>query len=226
MQTTHVAKEAATMPHDSPLPRVYSLGSDEGKLKHEGSKRQKTNEEQLAEEEKELLEEELQKLMMIVLVEKVYVEFLQLGKFTSLHKIHREHGWAYLAYKKCGRIAKEADVGMKLWNYTVHIRITSTGVGIRYKVIIHIIDDIGSTSLLLFDDLGVGGDVQTPLLKCGSSSKFSSSDVVPFSIEDTPKSKGVASSEGESSSSGSGKRTIINLDDYNEEEEQAKKGKK
>ncbi|GKA77436.1 hypothetical protein Tco_0783897 [Tanacetum coccineum] len=44
---------------------------------HEGSKRQKTNEEQSAEEEKELSEEELQKLMMIVPVEEVYVEALQ-----------------------------------------------------------------------------------------------------------------------------------------------------
>ncbi|GJZ87818.1 hypothetical protein Tco_0659428 [Tanacetum coccineum] len=32
MQTTHVAKEAATMPHDSPLPRVHLLGSDEGSM--------------------------------------------------------------------------------------------------------------------------------------------------------------------------------------------------
>ncbi|GJU17135.1 putative ribonuclease H-like domain-containing protein [Tanacetum coccineum] len=32
MQTTHVAEEAATMPHDSPLLRVYSLGSDEGSM--------------------------------------------------------------------------------------------------------------------------------------------------------------------------------------------------
>ncbi|GKD94961.1 hypothetical protein Tco_1374798, partial [Tanacetum coccineum] len=30
MQTTHVAEEAATMTYDSPLPRVYSLRSDEG----------------------------------------------------------------------------------------------------------------------------------------------------------------------------------------------------
>ncbi|GJT50977.1 hypothetical protein Tco_0977134 [Tanacetum coccineum] len=30
MQTTHVAEEAATMPYDSPLLRVHSLGSDEG----------------------------------------------------------------------------------------------------------------------------------------------------------------------------------------------------
>ncbi|GKA73887.1 hypothetical protein Tco_0780189 [Tanacetum coccineum] len=32
MPTTHVAEEAALMPHDSPLPRVHSLGSDEGSL--------------------------------------------------------------------------------------------------------------------------------------------------------------------------------------------------
>ncbi|GJW12636.1 hypothetical protein Tco_1578463, partial [Tanacetum coccineum] len=32
IQTTHVAEEAATMPHDSPLPRVHSLRSDEGSM--------------------------------------------------------------------------------------------------------------------------------------------------------------------------------------------------
>ncbi|GJX86690.1 hypothetical protein Tco_0337464 [Tanacetum coccineum] len=32
IQTTYVAEEAATMPHDSPLPRVHSLGSDEGSM--------------------------------------------------------------------------------------------------------------------------------------------------------------------------------------------------
>ncbi|GJU04158.1 hypothetical protein Tco_1114496 [Tanacetum coccineum] len=32
MQTTHVTEEAATMPYDSPLPRVHSLGSDEGSM--------------------------------------------------------------------------------------------------------------------------------------------------------------------------------------------------
>ncbi|GJS00671.1 hypothetical protein Tco_0317179 [Tanacetum coccineum] len=32
MQTTYVAEEAATMPHDSPLLRVHSLGSDEGSM--------------------------------------------------------------------------------------------------------------------------------------------------------------------------------------------------
>ncbi|GKB43188.1 hypothetical protein Tco_0888130, partial [Tanacetum coccineum] len=32
MQTTHVAEEAATIPHDLPLPRFHSLGSDEGSM--------------------------------------------------------------------------------------------------------------------------------------------------------------------------------------------------
>ncbi|GJV67480.1 hypothetical protein Tco_1482989 [Tanacetum coccineum] len=32
MQTTHVAEEATTMSHDSPLPRVHSLRSDEGSM--------------------------------------------------------------------------------------------------------------------------------------------------------------------------------------------------
>ncbi|GKE32462.1 hypothetical protein Tco_1451784 [Tanacetum coccineum] len=32
MQTTHVVEEAATIPHDSPLPRVHSLRSDEGSI--------------------------------------------------------------------------------------------------------------------------------------------------------------------------------------------------
>ncbi|GJY70533.1 hypothetical protein Tco_0474236 [Tanacetum coccineum] len=32
MQIIHVAEDAATMPHDSPLPRVYSLGNDVGSM--------------------------------------------------------------------------------------------------------------------------------------------------------------------------------------------------
>ncbi|GJZ11075.1 hypothetical protein Tco_0545834, partial [Tanacetum coccineum] len=32
MQITHVAEEAAIMPHDSPFPRGHSLGSDEGSM--------------------------------------------------------------------------------------------------------------------------------------------------------------------------------------------------
>ncbi|GJV13373.1 hypothetical protein Tco_1354914 [Tanacetum coccineum] len=73
-------KDFVPMESDRLVPKI-STGSSkrtaETELDHEGSKRQKTNEEQSAEEEKELSEEELQKLMMIVPVEEVYVEALQ-----------------------------------------------------------------------------------------------------------------------------------------------------
>ncbi|GKD17880.1 hypothetical protein Tco_1207038 [Tanacetum coccineum] len=67
--------------------RKGTIGSSkmaaETELDHEGSKRQKTNEasgsvqEQPEEEEKELSQEDLQKMMMVVPVEEVYVEALQ-----------------------------------------------------------------------------------------------------------------------------------------------------
>ncbi|GJR89948.1 hypothetical protein Tco_0213959 [Tanacetum coccineum] len=65
---------------DRLVPKISSRSSKRTakiELDHEGSKRQKTNEEQSAEEEKELSEKELQKLMMILPVEEVYVEALQ-----------------------------------------------------------------------------------------------------------------------------------------------------
>ncbi|GJS82349.1 ribonuclease H-like domain-containing protein [Tanacetum coccineum] len=68
------------MESDRLVPKISSGSSErtaKTELKHEGSKRQKTNEEQSAKEEKELSEKELQKLMMIVLVEEIYVEALQ-----------------------------------------------------------------------------------------------------------------------------------------------------
>ncbi|GJT77358.1 hypothetical protein Tco_1044083 [Tanacetum coccineum] len=73
-------KDFIPMESDRLVPKI-STGSSkitaETKLEHEGSKRQKTNEEQSVEEEKELSKEELQKLMMIVPVEEVYIEALQ-----------------------------------------------------------------------------------------------------------------------------------------------------
>ncbi|GJZ89282.1 hypothetical protein Tco_0661064 [Tanacetum coccineum] len=67
------------MESDRLVPKILTGSSKrtaETKLDHEGSKRQKTNEEQSAEEEKELSKEELHKLMMLVLVEEVYVKAL------------------------------------------------------------------------------------------------------------------------------------------------------
>ncbi|GJW08210.1 hypothetical protein Tco_1570633 [Tanacetum coccineum] len=59
--------------------------------------------------------------------------------FARIHKIHREHGWANLACKKCGRIAKEVDEAEAasiprnnrrptLWNCKVHKAITVVGI--------------------------------------------------------------------------------------------------
>ncbi|GJV80300.1 hypothetical protein Tco_1516170 [Tanacetum coccineum] len=73
-------KDFVPIESDRLVPKILTGSSKrtaETELEHEGSKRQKTNEEQSAEEEKELSEEELQKLMMIVPVEEVYVEALQ-----------------------------------------------------------------------------------------------------------------------------------------------------
>ncbi|GJZ85982.1 hypothetical protein Tco_0657592 [Tanacetum coccineum] len=68
------------MESDRLVPKILTGSSKrtaETEFEHEGSKRKKTNEEQSTEKEKELLEEELQKLMMVVPVEEVYVEALQ-----------------------------------------------------------------------------------------------------------------------------------------------------
>ncbi|GKD82500.1 replication protein A 70 kDa DNA-binding subunit B, partial [Tanacetum coccineum] len=70
-------------------------------------------------------------------------------------------------------------------------------------------------------------DIQTPLPNAAGSRKFITGDNIPFNLEDTPNSaKGIAFSEVESSSSGSGRRTIINVDDYNEADEADKRAKK
>ncbi|GJZ86405.1 hypothetical protein Tco_0658015 [Tanacetum coccineum] len=83
-------KDFVPIESDRLVPKI-STGSSkrtaETELEHEGSKRQKTNEEQSAEEEKELSEEELQKLIMIVPVEEVYVEALQKFNRDDLDKL-------------------------------------------------------------------------------------------------------------------------------------------
>ncbi|GJR25334.1 hypothetical protein Tco_1101566 [Tanacetum coccineum] len=83
-------KDFVPMESDRLVPKISTVSSKrttETKLEHEGSKRQKTNEEQSTEEEKELSEKELQKLMMIVPVEEVYVEALQKFNRDDLDKL-------------------------------------------------------------------------------------------------------------------------------------------
>ncbi|GJZ62014.1 replication protein A 70 kDa DNA-binding subunit B [Tanacetum coccineum] len=84
--------------------------------------------------------------------------------YAKIHKIHRENGWTYLACNRCGRSTKEVDDDQssssgkrakkqKNWHCRVHKALTSSGVGMRFKVIVRVIDATGSASLLLFDDL-------------------------------------------------------------------------
>ncbi|GJT63846.1 hypothetical protein Tco_1015326 [Tanacetum coccineum] len=73
------------------------------------SKRQKNNEEQSAEEEKEISEEELQKLMMIVPVEEVYVEALQKFDRDDLDKL-----WS-LVKERCRSTDPTDDKERTLW---------------------------------------------------------------------------------------------------------------
>ncbi|PWA68919.1 replication protein A 70 kDa DNA-binding subunit B [Artemisia annua] len=239
--------------------------------------------------------------------------------YAKIHKIHREHGWAYLACKRCGCKATEIEKKQtssssskfkkqQTWNCKKHKEITA--VGMKMKVIVRVIDDTGSASLVMFDDMiaklcgvdcyglikeygpevddyfpaelntligkkmlfrfeytefnvtnnnhvyqiklisdeetmisyfkkdfmieDVGDDVQTPQVTATNISKFKNVENIPFNIEETPTSvKGSQSSSGETaiqasggdtSSSGSGKRSFIDLDTY-EEVDEAKKSK-
>ncbi|GKC11332.1 replication protein A 70 kDa DNA-binding subunit B [Tanacetum coccineum] len=248
--------------------------------------------------------------------------------YAKIHKIHRENGWTYLACKKCGRSAKEADsdessysgkraTTNKFWNCRIHKGLTASLVHMRFKVVVRVMDDTGSASLLLFDDLvfnltngeqchkliqehgpnyddyfppelnvlvgkrvlwrfqytndhiennnflyqvkllsvdeamvtrfkkdfilqdGVG-DLQTPLLDTAKSSRFSNVANIPFNLEDSPQtadgttegnetntnSEGCSKeTENDGGDSGSGKRTIIDLDDYYEKPAVAKRNK-
>ncbi|GJY98606.1 replication protein A 70 kDa DNA-binding subunit B [Tanacetum coccineum] len=84
--------------------------------------------------------------------------------YAKIHKIHHEFGWTYLACKQCGRSAKEIDQGeasssgtkgkkVKVWNCRIHKALNAYGVEMRFKVNVRVIDESGSASLLLFDDL-------------------------------------------------------------------------
>ncbi|GKC06683.1 hypothetical protein Tco_0998293 [Tanacetum coccineum] len=52
MQTTYVAEEVATIPHDSPLPRVHSLGSDEASIQNSTRLEHKTSLPRLSQDER------------------------------------------------------------------------------------------------------------------------------------------------------------------------------
>ena len=67
---------------------------------------------------------------------------------------------------------------------------------------------------------------QTPEITTAMSSKFGVGEHVPFNIEDTPNNgKGIEGSGGSSGNGGNGKRTVIDLDEYEDQEHESKRGK-
>ncbi|GJS71223.1 replication protein A 70 kDa DNA-binding subunit B [Tanacetum coccineum] len=183
---------------------------------------------------------------------------------AKIHKIHREHGWAYLGCKRCGSKATEVENDQSSssdsksrkqhqqeWTCKKHGSITV--VGIRYKVMIRVIDETGSASMLLFDDMIFklcGVQVYTLIKQYGEEvddyfptelnvmiEKKLTGEKIPFNMEDTPKSaKGTTMTAGESGinasygdvsgSSGSVKHNYIDLDDYPDVDKESKRGKK
>jgi hypothetical protein len=63
--------------------------------------------------------------------------------YAKIHKIHREHGWAYLACKRCGCKAKEIEKNQtsssnskfkkqQTWSCKKHKEITAVGMKYAY----------------------------------------------------------------------------------------------
>ncbi|GJW15910.1 hypothetical protein Tco_0020043 [Tanacetum coccineum] len=140
----------------------------------------------------------------------------------------------------CGRSAKEADdegtsrqsamFKKKVKTYACKIHKGMSSVVPKYKVIIRVIDDTGSCCLFAIMRIRINAVDESPL-------KFGYQDMIPFNIEQTPESvKGVQSAVGASSSKEQSigissinekeKRVVIDLENYAEDESDAKKAKK
>ncbi|PWA84263.1 replication protein A 70 kDa DNA-binding subunit B [Artemisia annua] len=210
-----------------------------------------------------------------------------------------------LRLKKQVQSSKTEKANTQFWTCKVHKKITA--IGPKYKVILRVIDDTGSASLLLFDDMintlvdipcyklkeqyGPGVEdmfpeeltnrivgkrllfrftytewainnnhhtyqvtkmsndaefiklfkkdfimdetddsLETPVSKSVGDSQPSSilryNESIPFNLEYTPTGKDTAGKSSEGGSGSSGKRTVIDLDDFEDEEYEARKGKR
>ena len=68
--------------------------------------------------------------------------------------------------------------------------------------------------------------METPLLAASKTSKFSNETAIPFNIESTPPSGSGDKAAGfDTGSSGSGKHHIIDLDQYDDSAQEAKRHK-
>ncbi|GJX16083.1 replication protein A 70 kDa DNA-binding subunit B [Tanacetum coccineum] len=197
--------------------------------------------------------------------------------YAKKYKIHHEHGWTYLACKRCRRSAKEVDddqssssaslllfdnMVFKLSGEQFYNLIKQHGpnyddyfpdelnilVGKRLLFRFHYTDEhitnnnhVYQVKMMLEDEAMITLFKKDFIIVQCQIFKFNTVDSFPFNTDETPKSvdgsskrnginedgqgssKAIESDEGYS---GSGKRTIIDLDDYDEDGEKAKRVKK
>ncbi|GJT91686.1 replication protein A 70 kDa DNA-binding subunit B [Tanacetum coccineum] len=122
--------------------------------------------------------------------------------YAKLHKIHHENGWTYIGCKGCGSAVKEIDPvearakssgsssfkasgsssskanksAKRFWWCKKHELIEV--VVPKYKVIVSVIDDTGSASLLLFDDM-IDEMVGIPCYKLKEKYGANAEDIFP-----------------------------------------------
>ncbi|PWA62801.1 hypothetical protein CTI12_AA361970 [Artemisia annua] len=174
--------------------------------------------------------------------------------YAKIHKVHREHGWWYLACKKCGSIAKEPEDNggsssskKKGKNKADDIFPEELAPIVRKKLLFRFLfssyninfnnhvyqvkmisqdEDMIKTFKHGFINEENDGETKTPITPAVTANKFNSIDNIPFNIEQTPEVVNQMEKNADgSSSSGKGKRDVINLDEPVEEDVAAKKMK-
>ncbi|PWA51475.1 replication protein A 70 kDa DNA-binding subunit B [Artemisia annua] len=113
--------------------------------------------------------------------------------YAKVHKIHKEYGWYYPACKKCSKRATLSDASAsgskasgsgghrKFWKCDTHGQLN--GVVYRYKIIVPVIDESGSASLVLFDNMVHKLLNDTPCWELMEKYHYAAEDVFPSEID-------------------------------------------
>ncbi|PWA67346.1 replication protein A 70 kDa DNA-binding subunit B [Artemisia annua] len=113
--------------------------------------------------------------------------------YAKVHKIHKEYGWYYPACKKCSKRATLSDASAsgskasgsggrrKFWKCDTHGKLN--GVVYRYKIIVRVIDESGSASLVLFDNMVHKLLNDTPCWELMEKYHHAPEDVFPSEID-------------------------------------------
>ncbi|PWA42530.1 replication protein A 70 kDa DNA-binding subunit B [Artemisia annua] len=113
--------------------------------------------------------------------------------YAKVHKIHKEYGWYYPACKKCSKRATLSDASAsgskasgsggrrKFWKCDTHGQLN--GVVYRYKIIVRVIDEFGSASLVLFDNMVHKLLNDTPCWELMEKYHYAAEDVFPSEID-------------------------------------------